>query len=108
MKRIRAWLLYTSGGIIIVLMLWDLLLSDHGYFVYKQEHQQLEALESEIRDLQQQQHEVKSRIIRLREDPGALEEVIHRELGYVYPDEFMLIMPEKTENEQIPQRSGHE
>ncbi len=110
MKRIRAWLPYTIGGIIIVLMLWDVLLSDHGYFVYKQESQQQEALETEIRQLQDEQQTLESRIIRLREDPKALEEVIHRELGYVYPDEFMLIMPKTIQenSDQIQQRSGHE
>lgn len=101
MTRFRAWLPYTIGGIVIVLMIWDLLMSDHGYFVYQQEYQLKKTLESEITILQSEQKDVKSQIIRLREDPRALEEVIHRELGYVYPDEFMLILPEETHDTDI-------
>ena len=37
-----------------------------------------------------------------------LEEVIHRELGYVYPDEFMLIMPKADESETTPAKANKE
>jgi len=78
-------------------MIWDLIFSDHGYFVFQQESKQQQALDDEIRALRTEEVRLKAEIIRLRENPKALEEVIHRELGYVYPDEFMLIMPETEE-----------
>ncbi len=82
----------------MVLMIWDLVFSDHGYFVFKQEYIEQQQLESDIHDLKNTKGKLGQDVIRLREDPKTLEEVIHRELGYVYPDETMIIMPEtKTE-----------
>ena len=91
-------------------MSWDLIFSDHGYFVYKDEYQQQQKLKADIIILEQEKRKVKHEIIQLRENPKVLEEVIHRELGYVYPDEYMLIMPETTQDKynEIQQRSGHE
>jgi len=77
-------------------MIWDLLFSDHGYFVYREEYKQQQILEVEIHKLQAEKENLNAKIINLRENPKALEEVIHRELGYVYPDEYMLILPNKN------------
>jgi len=74
-------------------MVWDLLFSDHGYFVFKEEYKQQQNLEAEIRALKIEEQKLKAEIIQLRDNPKTLEQVIHEELGYVYPDEFMLIMP---------------
>ncbi len=94
MGRIRAWLLYAVGLVVVMLMVWDLLFSNHGYVVFRQEQQELRHLREELKQLKAEQARLQAEIIRLREDPRTLEEVIRRELGYVYPDEYMLIMPE--------------
>jgi len=98
MKSIRAWLIYSVGLLIVVLMFWDLIFSEHGYFVFQQESERTEQLQTEIQHLQQEKARLNAEVLRLRDDPRSLEEVIHRELGYVYPDEYMLIMPKKTQN----------
>ncbi len=72
---------------------WDLLFSDHGYQVYQSEKATLETLKAELKALKRDRERLAKEILRLRNDPKALEELIHRELGYVYPDEYMLIMP---------------
>ncbi|MDQ7002077.1 MAG: septum formation initiator family protein [Ghiorsea sp.] len=74
-------------------MIWDLIFSDHGYFVFQHEREHHHMLQQEIKHLRAEEARLKEEIIRLREDPKVLEEVIRRELGYVYPDEYMLIMP---------------
>lgn len=74
-------------------MTWDLIFSNHGYFVFEHEREQQHMLQQEIKRLRAEEARLKEEIIRLREDPKTLEEVIRRELGYVYPDEYMLIMP---------------
>ena len=89
-------------------MLWDLIFSEHGFVVFQNEKMQLEALNEEIRLLRQEEQQLKSEIIRLREDPKALEEVIHQELGYVYPDEYMLIMPEDEGAKASPDAAKEE
>jgi len=98
MKQLRAWLVYIVGLIIVVLMLWDLTFSEHGYFVFQQESEQKQQLEEDIKQLTLEKSRLNTEIMRLRDDPRALEEVIHKELGYVYPDEYMLIMPYKNKD----------
>ncbi len=73
---------------------WDLLFSDHGYRVYQSEKASLDSLKLEVERLKADRERLAKEILRLRNDPKALEELIHRELGYVYPDEYMLIIPE--------------
>lgn len=75
-------------------MAYNLVLSDHGYLVYRKEQQSLSDLQAEVAKLRQQREKLAKEVLRLRHDPKALEELVHRELGYVYPDEYMLIMPE--------------
>ena len=75
-------------------MSWDLVYSDHGYHVYQGEYEKLEKLEIELKALKAKREWLAQEILRLRNDPTALEELVHRELGYVYPDEYMLIVPE--------------
>ena len=79
----------------ILWMGWDLLFSDHGYGVYQSEKAALEEMRAELETMKAERERLAKEILRLRNDPKALEELIHRELGYVYPDEYMLIMPEK-------------
>jgi len=83
----------------MVLMLWDLIFSKHGYFVLEQEKQELQQTNADIEALKAEKKSLQQEVIRLREDPKALEEVIHRELGYVYPDETMIIMPKQQSKE---------
>jgi len=75
-------------------MAWGLIFSDHGYLVYRDESTQLQALQDEVSRLKKEREILAQKILRLRNDPDALEELVHRELGYVHQDEFMLIMPE--------------
>ena len=101
LRQLRTWFFYALGVAIIVLMIWNLLLSDHGYFVYKLESTQQQNIEREIKELQLEKERLKGEIIRLRDDAKALEEVIHRELGFVYPDEYMFIMSQEKQQQPL-------
>jgi len=74
-------------------MAWDLIWSEHGYLVYRSEHAEVLRLQEKMDAMQRQRETLAVKILRLRRDPKALEELVHRELGYVYPDEYMLIVP---------------
>jgi len=87
-------LLIALALLVLFGMGWDLLFSDHGYRVYHSEKTDLEAMKAEIEALKAEREKLAKEILRLRNDPKALEELVHRELGYVYPDEYMVIMPE--------------
>jgi len=76
-------------------MLWGLVFSDHGYLVYQQEAAQVHQLEDELVAVKAERERLAREVLRLRNDPEALEELIHRELGYVHPDEYMVIRREE-------------
>jgi len=94
--RIRRWLGWTLAWAVLAAMVYNFILSKHGYLVYRKEQQSLSDLRVEVTKLRQQREKLAREVLRLRHDPKALEELVHRELGYVYPDEYMLIMPEKS------------
>jgi len=81
-------------------MIYSLVFSNYGYLVYRKEQQHLATLQTEVARLRQQREKLAREILRLRHDPGALEELVHRELGYVHPDEYMLILPKKRIQKQ--------
>ena len=95
LKRVGRWLLWGLSAAGLCYMLWGLIFSDHGYLVYRQEAQQTADLRAELEELQAERERLAEEILRLRNEPDALEELVHRELGYVYPDEIMLILPEQ-------------
>lgn len=78
---------------LLVYMAWDLIAAKHGWLVYRQEHAEVLRLQSQLDEMQQKREKLAAEILRLRNHPEALEELVHRELGYVYPDEYMLIVP---------------
>jgi len=109
-RHIGRWLFWISGTAALAYMSWNLIFSDHGYLVYREEAQQLQLLKVEVIALKQQREQLAKDILRLRNDPDAMVELVHRELGFVYPDEYMLIMPEKkamlsTEDTQATERT---
>jgi len=87
------WLGWGLSLALLVYMAWDLIWSKHGYLVYRAEHAEVLRLQEQMGAMQQQREKLAGDILRLRKDPKALEELVHRELGYVYPDEYMLIVP---------------
>ncbi|MDQ6986759.1 MAG: septum formation initiator family protein [Mariprofundaceae bacterium] len=93
------WLGWAVTGFLLLWMLWDIIASDHGYGVYRAEHAEVVRLQQQLQVLKKQREQLAGEILRLRKDPKALEDLVHRELGYVYPDEYMLIVPAKKEKE---------
>ncbi|MDQ6966825.1 MAG: septum formation initiator family protein [Mariprofundaceae bacterium] len=83
---------------LLVYMAWDLIASDHGYLVYRREHAEVLSLQQQLQQMQQKREMLAAQILSLRKDPKALEELVHRELGYVHPDEYMLIVPQDMQD----------
>jgi len=76
-------------------MTYQLIFSKHGYFVYQQEQQHIIELKQQAHDLKQQRETMVRRILQLRHNPQALENLAHERLGYVYPNEYILMMPDE-------------
>jgi len=93
-------LFWLGSAAVVAYMGWNLIFSDHGYLVYRGEAQQLQLLKDELVAMKAERERLAREVLRLRNDPDALEEMIHRELGYVHSDEFMVIMPEQDKQEE--------
>jgi len=91
---IKSWLLRGLALLVLAWMTYDLIFSDYGYLVYRAEQQQVQDLQLQLEALNEQREQLAKNILRLRHDPKALEDLVHRDLGYLYPDEFMMIMPD--------------
>jgi len=78
--------------------MWGLIWSGHGYLVYHKEEQRVETLKAEAARLRQQKGQLAREVLHLRHDPGVIEKYVHQELGYVHPDEFMVIMPKASDD----------
>lgn len=81
---------------------YDLVFSNHGYLVYRREHVRLLKLQAEVVQMRKDRDRLARQVLQLRNDPKALEELIHRELGYVHSDEYMLILPDKKKPKSKP------
>jgi cell division protein FtsB len=100
LKRFGLGLVWAISLAALGYMGWSLLFSDRGYVVYQQEAQELEQLKSEIASLKNDREHLAREILRFRNDPDALEQLVHEELGYVHGDEFMLVIPEEKGGEE--------
>ncbi|MDQ6962267.1 MAG: septum formation initiator family protein [Mariprofundaceae bacterium] len=87
--------------VIIQYLVYEVTFSDQGYLAYQEEQKQLKILQKDVEILQQQHDQLAKEIIYIRESPYALEALIHSELGYVYPNEYVLIMPEPNKEKII-------
>jgi len=79
---------------LLISMVWALLFSDHSYRTYRHDQAQSLKLKQQIAELQQQREQLAKEILRLRNDPKEQERVIHERLGYVHPDEYIVLHPE--------------
>ncbi len=76
---------------------WTLFLSDHGYFTYRKEREENLRLQQQIARLKAQREALAKEILRLRNDPDALEQLVHERLGFVHPDEYIILHPTESE-----------
>ncbi|MBF0282421.1 MAG: septum formation initiator family protein [Zetaproteobacteria bacterium] len=93
---IRGGLFYTLPFLMVGWMAYGLFVAkDEGYRAYRIEQLELITFQQDIDQLQQHRDALVDEILHVRNDAKTMENLIHRELGYLYPDEFMLIVPEQ-------------
>jgi len=93
----KPWLVTILGAMIIAWFAYSVFLSHHGLPMYWQEKQELELLKLDLQQIQNQREDLAKRILLLRHDRAYLESVIRSELGYVYPDEYVLMIRKPNE-----------
>ena len=90
------WVVTVFGAVVALWLIYSVLFSDRGLPRYLNEARELKVLQYDLQQVRAKREQLAQRVLLLRSDRSYLESVIHRELGYVYPDEYILIRKETT------------
>ena len=73
-------------------LLW---FGDQGLVRWRQTQQQYRAIREDVQRVEIRIQHLKDEILLLEKEPVVLEEVARRDLGMVYPDEIIFIVPKE-------------
>jgi cell division protein FtsB len=113
MKRVslRAWALdltqriWRQTGTVIAIVLallvtWHVVYGNHGLSVWQQKRAEDRALQQEIKDLQQENAQMRQHIDHLNSDPDAIEREAREKLHYAKPGEVIVNLSDKPQAQQ--------
>jgi cell division protein FtsB len=84
----------TAVAILLALLLtWHVIHGKHGLSFWQQKRVEDRALENEIRELQQENGALHSRIEQLKSDPEAIEQEARKRFHYARPGEVIYTLP---------------
>ncbi|MBF0438733.1 MAG: septum formation initiator family protein [Magnetococcales bacterium] len=72
---------------------YELWFGGQGLVLWRQTEKELGVVRLEVAEIENRIHEMKEEIRLLDKDPVAVEAVARRDLGFVYPDEIIFIVP---------------
>ncbi len=105
---LRAWALgwaqrlWRPAGTLIAVVLallitWHAIYGNHGLSVWLQKRAQDRALQREIKNLQQENADMRQQIQRLQSDPDAIEREAREKLHYAKPGEVIYTLPDQPQ-----------
>ena len=99
-KRMLAWAqrLWRPAGTVIavglaLLITWHVINGRHGLSVWQQKRAEDRALQQEIKNLEQENAQMRQQIQRLQSDPDAIEREAREKLHYAKPGEVIYTLP---------------
>ena len=99
-ERVMDWILRawrpagTALAVVLALMLgWHVVNGKHGLSVWQQMRAEDRQLQREIKDLQQENAQLRTRIEHLKSDPDAIEHEAREKLHYAKPGEVIYTLP---------------
>ncbi|HVN94687.1 MAG TPA: septum formation initiator family protein [Terracidiphilus sp.] len=112
--RLRAWAqdwtqrLWRPAGTVVAIALallvtWHVVYGEHGLSVWHEKRTEDKALQQEIKDLQQENAQMRQRIDRLNSDPDAIEREAREKLHYAKPGEVIYTLENQSQSQQQPQ-----
>ena len=95
----RIWRTVGTGvAVILALMVtWHVIYGNHGLSVWQQKRAEDRALQREIKDLQQENAQLRQQIERLNSDPDAIEREAREKLHYAKPGEVIVTLPDQSQ-----------
>lgn len=95
----RAW--RPAGTVVAVglagLLMWHVVNGKHGLSVWQQKRAEDHQLQREIKDLEQDNAQLRERVARLKSDPYAIEHEAREKLHYARPGEVIYALPEQQQ-----------
>lgn len=103
----RAQRLWRPAGTAIAVLLallvtWHVIYGKHGISVWQQKRTEDRQLQKQIKDLQQENADMRKDIQRLQSDPDAIEREAREKLHYAKPGEVIYTLPEQPQEQQAP------
>ena len=112
-KRALDWTLRVwrpAGTVVAVglalLLTWHVINGKHGLSVWQQKRAKDQQLQREIKDLEQENAQLRERIERLKSDPDAIEHEAREKLHYAKPGEVIYTLPAQPQTQTQPQQPG--
>ena len=100
-KRVVTWAqrLWQPAGTLVavclaLLLAWHVIEGKHGISVWQQKRAEDRALKQEIKNLEQENAEMREQIQRLQSDPDAIEREAREKLHYAKPGEVIYALPD--------------
>ncbi len=83
--------------------MWHVVYGNHGLSIWQQKRAEDRALQHEIKDLQQENAQMRQQIDHLNSDPDAIEREAREKLHYARPGEVIYTLPDQPQAQQPPQ-----
>jgi cell division protein FtsB len=101
----RLWRPTGTGivGVLALLVMWHVVYGNHGLSIWQQKRAEDHALQHEIKDLQQENAQMRQQIDHLNSDPDAIEREAREKLHYAKPGEVIYTLPDQPQAQQPPQ-----
>jgi cell division protein FtsB len=105
---LRAWRpAATALAVVLTLLLtWHAINGRNGLSVWKQKRAEDRQLQKEIKDLEQENAQLRERIEHLKSDPEAIEHEAREKLHYAKPGEVIYTLPAQPQTQAQPAGTG--
>lgn len=88
--------------VLALLVTWHVIYGKHGISIWQQKRAEDKALQQEIKNLQQENAEMRQHIQHLQSDPDAIEREAREKLHYAKPGEVIYTLPAQPQSRQQP------
>jgi cell division protein FtsB len=92
--------------VLALLVTWHVIYGNHGISIWQQKRAEDKALQQEIKNLQQENAEMRQHIEHLQSDPDAIEREAREKLHYAKPGEVIYTLPAQPERQQQTPQTG--
>ena len=101
----RLWRPTGTGiaAVLALLVMWHVVYGNHGLSIWQQKRAEDRALQHEIKDLQQENAQMRQQIDHLNSDPDAIEREAREKLHYAKPGEVIYTLPDQSQAPHPPQ-----